>query len=142
MHYKNYCSNSVFIFICCFFYFERCCEIDIFQNGKCETFILKTKTFLTRKHVSAELLDTNKIFKTVLYIYEWCKYYFCVMSGISMRMIKRLFSSSVFYRFASSHMSRSNEIKRVSIEGNIGMFCLQFFFFFFFYTWFMFTLVM
>ncbi|XP_058631553.1 deoxyguanosine kinase, mitochondrial isoform X1 [Onychostoma macrolepis] len=43
------------------------------------------------------------------------------MSGISMRTIKRLFSSSVFYRFASSHMSRSNEIKRVSIEGNIAV---------------------
>uniref|UniRef100_A0A673KW05 deoxyguanosine kinase n=1 Tax=Sinocyclocheilus rhinocerous TaxID=307959 RepID=A0A673KW05_9TELE len=40
-----------------------------------------------------------------------------------MRTIKRLFSSSVFYRFASSHMSnfRSNEIKRVSIEGNIAV---------------------
>uniref|UniRef100_A0A672QA74 Deoxyguanosine kinase, mitochondrial-like n=1 Tax=Sinocyclocheilus grahami TaxID=75366 RepID=A0A672QA74_SINGR len=38
-----------------------------------------------------------------------------------MRTIKRLFSSSAFYRFASSHMSRSNEIKRVSIEGNIAV---------------------
>ncbi|XP_073695772.1 deoxyguanosine kinase, mitochondrial isoform X2 [Garra rufa] len=42
------------------------------------------------------------------------------MSGMSMRTIKRLFSSSVVYR-ASSHMIKSNEIKRVSIEGNIAV---------------------
>lgn len=44
---------------------------------------------------------------------------FCVMPG--MRTIKHLFSSSGFYRCASSRISRSNEIKRVSIEGNIAV---------------------
>lgn len=43
------------------------------------------------------------------------------MLGMSVRTTKRLFLSSSLYRLAIRHMSRSDPIKRVSIEGNVAV---------------------
>ncbi|XP_077062945.1 deoxyguanosine kinase, mitochondrial isoform X2 [Siphateles boraxobius] len=49
--------------------------------------------------------------------------FFCNMLGMSVRKTKRLFSSSSLYRLARKQMSNvtTDQIKRVSIEGNIAV---------------------